>query len=369
MTRIAAVLWSGAIGGAETFTVELCRTMRTLGADPGVVFVARSGPLGARLEALGIPHTSLGLARGYHVARHSRTLAMSVQRLGHDGALLPRGGYLAAALRAGGYRGRVVAVVHDATLELQRKRLRHRILRPIDRAAGFWASDVDVAVSNFVLSRMQRQLRTGRLVRIYNGVDLDAFSGESEDTKTAADKAVTIASAGRLVEGKGIDVLLRAFARGPARDGARLRIAGDGPERAKLERLSTELGLNGSVEFVGWSVDMPAFWRAASVGTLPSDGCVESFGMSAVEAMACMKPVVVTANGALPEVVEDGVTGSVVPRSDVGALATALVELTRDAERRRLAGRLARARCEQAFDIRDCAASYLKLFEASEAGH
>lgn len=341
--------------------------MRTLGADAGIVFVARSGSLGARLDALGIPHTSLGLARGSYVTRHARALARSVQRLGPDGALLPRGGYLAAALRAGGYRGRVVAVVHDATLELQRNRLRHRIVRPIDRAFGFWASDVDVAVSDFVLSRMRRHLRTGRLVRIYNGVDLDAFSSRSEDA-APADGVVTIASAGRLVEGKGIDILLRAFARGPAKEGARLRIAGDGSERAKLEGLTAELGLNGLVEFIGWCTDMPSFWRTADIGTLPSDGCVESFGLAAVEAMACMKPVVVTANGALPELVDHDVTGSVVPRGDVEALANALIELTRDAERRRAAGRLARARCEQEFDIRQCAAAYLELFDDSSQG-
>lgn len=341
--------------------------MRALGADAGIVFIADSGTLGARLDALEIPHTSLGLMRGRHVTRTPRALARAVQRLGSDGALLPRGGYLAAALRAGGYRGRVVAVVHDATLELQRNSLRHRIVRPVDRAFGFWASDIDVAVSDFVLSHMQRQIRTGRLVRIYNGVDLEAFSSHSEDAATA-DGEVTIASAGRLVEGKGIDILLRAFARGPAKEGARLRIAGDGSERVRLEGLTTELGLNGSVEFVGWCADMPSFWRAASVGTLPSDACVESFGMAAVEAMACMKPVVATVNGALPELVEDGVTGSLVPRGDVAALANALVELTRDSERRRIAGCRARARCEKQFDIRQCAASYLELLGDSVRG-
>jgi glycosyltransferase involved in cell wall biosynthesis len=333
--------------------------MRALGADAGVVFVTGSEPLGGRLDAAGIQHTSLGLTRGYHVIRHSRALARSVRMLGPEGALLPRGGYLAAALRAGGYRGRIVAVIHDATLELRRIGLRHRVVRPIDRATGFWASDVDVAVSDFVLSHMRRHARTGRLVRIYNGVDLRTYTGNHRSTDQGP---VTIACAGRLVEGKGIDVLLRAFAQGAARDGARLRIAGDGPKRAMLESLASELGLSGAVEFTGWSFDMPSFWRTADVGTLPSDGCIESFGMAAIEAMACSRPVVVTANGALPELVEDGISGSVVPRGDVGALAEALVALTRDAESRRAAGRAGRARCEQKFDIRDCAASYLDLF-------
>ena len=363
MTRIAAVLWSGDIGGAETFTVDLCRAMRVLGADAGVVFVTRSGPLEDRLDAAGIPHTSLGLTRGYHVTHHPRALARSIRALGPHGALLPRRGYLAAALRAGGYRGRIVAVPHDATLELRGGSFRYRVVRPLDRAIGFWASDVDVAVSDFVLSHLRRQPRTGRLVRIYNGVDLHVYTGSPG---SADQQAVTIGCAGRLVEGKGIDVLLRAFAEGAAREGAQLRIAGDGPKRSMLESLASELGLNGSVEFTGWTFDMPSFWRGCDVAVLPSDGGIESFGMVAIEAMACARPVVVTANGALPELVEDGVTGSVVPRGDVGALADALVTLTQDPERRRTAGSAARARCEQRFDIRDCAASYLELFREGE---
>jgi glycosyltransferase involved in cell wall biosynthesis len=369
MTRIAAVLWSGDIGGAETFTADLCRTMRALGAGAGVVFVTRSEPLGARLDAAGIPHTSLGLTRGFHVTQHPRALAKSVRALGPDGALLTRRGYLAASLRAGGYRGRIVAVPHDATLELRGGNFRDRVVRPIDRAIGFWASDVDVAVSDFVLSHLRRQPRTGRLVRIYNGIDLDVYTGSPG---SAEHRAVTIGCAGRLIDGKGIDVLLRAFAEGAAREGARLRIAGDGPKRSTLESLASELGLNSSVEFTGWTFDMPSFWRGCDLAVLPSDGCIESFGMAAIEAMACARPVVVTANGALPELVDADVTGSIVPRGDVGALADALVALTRDPGRRRAAGSAARARCEQRFDIRDCAASYLSLFlddeQALESG-
>jgi glycosyltransferase involved in cell wall biosynthesis len=333
--------------------------MQGLGADTSVVFVTESEPLSTRLDAAGIAHTSLGLSRGSQVAFHPRALARSVRSLGPDGVLLPRGGYLAASLRIGGYHGRTVATVHDATLEI-RGSIRHRILRPIDRASGSWATDVDVAVSDFVLSQMQRQPRRGRLVRIYNGVDLDVYTGNPGSTSNG----VTIGSAGRLVKGKGTRVLLRAFADGAAREGARLRIAGEGPERSSLQALAAELGLNDSVEFMGWTADMPSFWRACDVAVLPSDGVIESFGMAAVEAMACARPVVATANGALPELVDDGVTGSVVPPGDAEALARALLTLTRDVDRRRAAGSAARARCERQFDIRDCASSYLELFRA-----
>jgi glycosyltransferase involved in cell wall biosynthesis len=319
-----------------------------------------------RLDVDGIPHTSLELGRGREVMHHPRALARAVQGLGPDGVLLMGGGYLAAALRIGGYRGRAVAVMHGATIELGPMTLRDRVVRPLDRATGFWATDVDVAVSDFALAQIRRRPRRGRLIRIYNGVDLKVYTGSSGSTDG---EAVTVAYGGRLIEGKGVDVLLRAFAAGAAREDVRLRIGGDGPARPMLERLAAELGLNRAVEFTGWTVDMPSFWRACDVAAMPSDRRIESFGMAAVEAMACAKPVVATENGALPELVDDGITGFIVPRSDVRALADSLVTLTRDADKRREAGSAARARCEQRFNIRDCAAAYLRLFQDTGDGH
>jgi glycosyltransferase involved in cell wall biosynthesis len=357
--RIAAVLWSGALGGAETFTVDLCRTMRFLGADVGVVFVTYSEPLGARVDAAGLPQASLDLHRGRQVTYHPRALAKLVRALGPDGVLLPGSGYLAAALRAGGYSAPIVAVVHDAVVGLGPVGLLDRIVRKIDHSTGRWATDIDVAVSDFALSHLRGQRHRRRLVRIYNAVDLHAYTS---DLAPPDRDEVIIASACRLVDGKGIDVLLRAFARGAASYGARLRIAGDGPMRPMLETLARDLGVQSAVEFTGSVLDMPSFWRGCDVAVQPSDTFIESFGMVSVEAMACGRPVVATANGALPEVVEDGVTGVVVPPGDVNALGDALVALSRDPARRRAAGAAARARCEEIFDIRDCASAYLSLF-------
>jgi glycosyltransferase involved in cell wall biosynthesis len=359
MTRIAAVLWSGQIGGAETFTADLCRTMQHLGAEPGVVFVTDSRPLGERLDATGIRHVSLRLGRGREVIRHPQRLATAVQALGPDGVVLASGGYLAATLRFGGYGGRIVVVAHDATVALAKLTLRDRLVRPIDRATGYWASDVDVAVSDFVLSHIRGQARRGRLVRIYNGVDLDVYTTAGSDGRS---KAFTIGYAGRLIDGKGVDVLLRAFAASARHGDARLRIGGDGPARPVLEDLAGKLGLDGAVDFAGWIADMPSFWRSCDVAVMPSDRCIESFGMAALEAMACGKPVVATRNGALPELVNDGVTGLVVPRGDADALSDALLSLFGAPDLREAAGRAARMRCEQHFDLRECATEYLDLF-------
>jgi glycosyltransferase involved in cell wall biosynthesis len=357
--RIAAVLWSGALGGAETFTVDLCRAMSALGVETSVVFVTSSKPLDVRLDAAGIPHTTLGLTRGKRVTLHPRRLARSVAALGADGALLPRAGYLTATLRLGGYRGRVVCVAHDAVFGLGPVSRIDRLVWNVDRASGFWASDVDVAVSDFALSHMRTQLHAPRLVRIYNGVDLDGYRSRPHSPRG---EATTIACAARLIEGKGIDVLLRAFSEGPAQAGMQLRIAGDGPTQAFLKELAQQLRLNGCVAFTGPTVDIEDFWGACDVAVQPSDTFIESFGMAAVEAMASARPVIATANGALLEVVEDGVTGSIVAPGDVPGLSKAIMALGQDSERRRALGAAGRVRCEQLFDIRETAASYLSLF-------
>src|SRR5205823_126785 len=133
-------------------------------------------PLDARLDAAGIPHASLGLRRGRAAMLRPRVLAERARSLGADGALVPRAGYLTAALRAGGYRGRVVATAHDAVYDLGPVGVVDRLAWRVDRVTGFWASDVDVAVSDFALAHMRRQLHARRLVRIYNGVDLGAYT-------------------------------------------------------------------------------------------------------------------------------------------------------------------------------------------------
>lgn len=113
-----------------------------------------------------------------------------------------------------------------------------------------------------------------------------------------------IGYSGRLETYKGVDVLLRAVARLPD---ARLRIAGDGPERTALSRLSAELGIADRVAFVGHlGADLPAFYRdldVLAVPSLPTPGWLEQFGRVVVEAMASGVPVVASRSGALPDVV------------------------------------------------------------------
>jgi glycosyltransferase involved in cell wall biosynthesis len=206
--------------------------------------------------------------------------------------------------------------------------------------------------------QIQRSPWPPRVEVIHNAVDVSRFDpGE----RRGGDAGPVFACAGRLVAGKGVGELIRAFAPVAAADGgAVLRVAGDGPERGQLEDLVRRLGLDGRVELLGVVDDMPGFWAGCDVSVTPST-LPESFGLAALEGMASAKPVVATAHGGIVEVVEDGVTGRLVTPGDVEALSAALRDYAADPELRRRHGRAGRERCEARFGMDGCAAAYVRL--------
>lgn len=156
-----------------------------------------------------------------------------------------------------------------------------------------------------------------RVLTHYNGVDLDRFRpGE------APSEPGLILHVGRLVEKKGTAVLLRAMADLPA---ARLVVIGDGPLRGALERQTGP-----RVRFLGAlpAEEVAAWMRRASVLAAPSltaaDGDAEGLPNVVVEAAASGLPVVATHHSGIPEAVDDGVSGFLVPEGDAAALAQGL---------------------------------------------
>ncbi|WP_205709084.1 glycosyltransferase [Kineococcus siccus] len=160
------------------------------------------------------------------------------------------------------------------------------------------------------------------------GVDLDAFSpGRSPARRRlglAPDRRVVF-TARRLVSRMGLDVLLAAWQSVERRPDDLLLIAGEGPEDTALAGIVEQAGLGESVRLLGRidEDDLVAHFRAADVCVMPSLA-LEGFGLTAVEALACGTPVVVTDVGGLPDVVRDLDPSLTVPPGDPGALAARL---------------------------------------------
>jgi glycosyltransferase involved in cell wall biosynthesis len=211
-------------------------------------------------------------------------------------------------------------------------------------------------------TRMMRASRARRVEVVENGIDLDRYTPAEPREGTGC----VFALASRLVPGKGLPELIDAFARVAAEGGpssVRLRIAGDGPMRAQIVELVERHDVAAATELAGVVSDMPSFWREADVAVMPSTA-PESFGMVALEAMASSRPVIATRNGGADDLVEDGVSGQLVPCGDVDALAAAMLAYASDPDLRRLHGNAGRARCEADFTMSRCAQRYTDLLAA-----
>lgn len=155
-----------------------------------------------------------------------------------------------------------------------------------------------------------------------NGVDLSEFSNDN-DTDLSDRDCKYIFAYGRLVPQKGFRDLLLAWKNVDAQ-GAKLLIAGDGPDRKSLIDLSERLGIEESVEFLGRlnRAVIGQRLRSACAFVLPS--VHEPFGLVILEAMAARVPVIATEVGGVPEFVKDGVTGTLVKHGDIPSLSTAM---------------------------------------------
>ncbi len=361
--RLALVLWNGNLGGAEILNVALADRMRQLGGNVTVVFVGTPWPLAERLSRLNIPYHSLGFKRGRDLLRYPRRYAAAAASIGPDGALLVERGFMGATLRAGGYRKSIVAVEHGAVLLDQRDpSSMHRLLRDLNRFAGARAVDAEIAVSDFMLTQMRLRPHAHRTCRIYNGIDPDIYLPQADDVSKQESTGIVVGFAGRLIPGKGTDHLVRAIDALGRHTPVKLLIAGEGPERPALESLVHMLGVGSKVEFLGIVNDLPAFWQGCDVAAIPSDAFIESFSMVTLEAMACGKAIVATYNGAIPELVIDGVTGTLVPSGDVKSLAHSLAVYAEQPGLRQDHGVAARKRAIEDFHIENCARAYLDLF-------
>lgn len=176
---------------------------------------------------------------------------------------------------------------------------------------------------------------------------------------------------GRLAEKKGIDQLLYAVDRLPAfEEPLSLRIVGTGKLEADLRATARELGVTDRVAFEGWvsSEDLRAWYAAADFVVVPSieteSGDTEGMPTVISEAFASGTPVVATGVGGIPDVVEDGHSGLVVPQRDPDRLAEAITRVVEDAELRQRLGTNAGDRAAD-LDWSECAATYVDLFRAA----
>jgi glycosyltransferase involved in cell wall biosynthesis len=245
-----------------------------------------------------------------------------------------------------------------------------RVALPLRRGLSrgkYSACDGVIAVSRAVARvLLEHGLPPRRLQLIHDGVpDRPVSAGGREALRQLGvpDDSPVIGNVAALTAHKDHATLLAAMPRVLAAvPAARLVVVGEGDLRGKLEAEARRLGLGGRCVFAGFRTDVDRLIPAFSLVCLTSR--TEGLGSSLLDAMCFGRPIVATGTGGIPEVVEHGRTGLLVPVGDPAALAGALTELLCCGERREELGRAGRARFERAFTAERMVERTLESYEA-----
>jgi glycosyltransferase involved in cell wall biosynthesis len=326
-------IWPPDLGGPATHGPDFAAFLRDRGHSVHVVTMGDSEP-----TERPVPVESVSRSRPFPV-RYTAVAAKGFQLARHADVVYATATYAASAVAAL-RRPLVVKLVSDPAYE---RAWRYGLYRDSLESFAHASDPRLVALRRLRTASLRRARRvvvpSRYLAEIASSWGLDRAHIEVlvnpapalGDVRAADLGDRTFVFVGRLTSQKALPVALRALA---AVDGAKLVIVGDGPERAYLEALTVELGLNGRVRFDG------ARTREEVLGTLAGARAAllssewENLPHAAVEALSVGTPVVSTAVGGVPEVVHDNENGLLVPAGDVDALATALRKLLDDDELR-----------------------------------
>jgi len=239
----------------------------------------------------------------------------------------------------------IIHTVHGFSFHDAESPARRLLFRTLERCAAHWCDGM-IFISKPLEEWAIREgigLHSARRI-IYSGIDADAF--RNADCQAVrhefglSSNQLVVGIISKLWQGKGHDILLRAWA--PIvknwNDGSPpvLLVTGEGPLEINLRALAEKLEISAQVIFTGFRTDIPNITAAIDVAVLPS--AFEGMGRVILEAMAAGKPVVATRVGGIPDLVEDGRNGLLVPANDASNLQAALTRILKDSALRQQLG-------------------------------
>ncbi|MDG1302430.1 MAG: glycosyltransferase family 4 protein, partial [Opitutae bacterium] len=205
-----------------------------------------------------------------------------------------------------------------------------------------------------------------KVFQMVNGINVERFDEKTVcEQAEAPQKQIKVIFTGRFVPQKGLDELLNAWGilhRDGKLNGALLQLVGEGPEEDSLRRMTRELEIGESVQFMGFRNDVPSLLKRASIFVLPSH--VEGNSNSILEAMAAGLPIVATDVGGTSMQVGEVAADWIVAAHDVPSISRCLGEMLVSDELRLKMGALMRSRIEDHFDIRVVAEGYRSAYSA-----
>jgi len=361
-TRVVYLAHAFMVGGAEEMVLNLVRHLPPK-FEPMVCCINQAGPIGEEIRHTGTPVAVLGLNPGlrrpWDVGGIRRYLRDTRPQIVHTFLLTASiYGRLAAILE------RVPIVIGTEVNIYERKRRRHVLAERLLMKR----TDCVVASARSVRDFYLRQVHAdpSKVEVIYNAVDF----AQAQPAKSKIDvrrelgvpaDALVAGVIARLTEQKGHRFLFDALAASPQLSRLHLLVVGGGELHDTLVRQADARRLSGRVHFLGPRRDLGDLLAAMDMFVMPS--LWEGLPLSMVLAMGAGLPVIATAVAGIPEVVEDGRTGLLVPPGDVAALASALTRLATDAPARERMGSAARAAVIPRFNVERYVESIVRLYD------
>ncbi len=363
------------LGGSGVVATELAMALARLGDEVHVISYA----MPSRLELVGpnldfhevvVPHYPLFDYPPYSLALATKMAEVArYQRLDllHVHYAVPNA--VSAVLArdiVGGNHLRVVTTLHGTDITLVGNDPNYLATTRY----GIERSDAVTTVSDSLREDTIRQLGIERPIEVIpNFIEPERFlaarGGPGARRWARGDEALLVHVSNFRPVKRVLDVM-RIFERIAQEVDCRLLLVGDGPDRALVEQRCRESNNCDRIQFTGNTAAIEEVLIGADLFLLPSE--TESFGLAALEAMSCEVPVIATAVGGLPEVVEDGVTGYLRPVGDIEAMASAALGLLRDPAKRRRFGKAARQQAVDRFSEAEIVELYRGLYRRALAG-
>ncbi len=347
-------------GGAEKVVVDLVRAT-TGRCEPAICCVKHSGALAQRLGT-NVRVFTLDTPEG-----NDFSVPWKLKRLvrEHGFELMHShlwGVFLESALAAKLAGVPLVHTVHGnyaAYGEGWQARTKLALRHGLERTVAGWHQrivTVSHSIRDYVVGTIG--ISAKHVETVHNGVEARAPAAVATATLRHGNTFITV---GRLAAVKNQAMMLRAFARVHAAwPAARLQLVGDGPDRADLQTLASELGVSSQVEFLGFRDDIGELLAAADVFLMSSR--YEGVSIAILEAMRAGLPTVGTRVGGIPETIEHEQSGLLVADDDEPAFAAAMLGLLQDAPRRAALGLAAARRQQEAFSLEAAAERYLQIY-------
>jgi glycosyltransferase involved in cell wall biosynthesis len=353
--KIAHVVDSMDVGGAETVVAQMCRLQREQGHDPCVYTISTLGLLGEQLRQEGFAvETHVGRDFIDSMRNFLRIFKASRPDVVHIHNPTPTV-YAAVPARLAGVPC-IVSTRHSLVAPP------HRVVAEIKYAVAARFCDWIVGICEATTSNIKgmHSIPARKIVRVYNGAVALRLVARSEQP---AKNGFTLVFVGRLEPVKNHVLLLNAFREAvAAMPELRLWMVGDGSERSMLERLAAELDIAGKVTFWGQQLDVAPYFSAADTFIMSSKS--EGLPISLLQAFSLGLPAIVNDVGGMAEVVRLAHAGIAAPAGDSAGMAQAILELAKsDALREQYSGNAHEA-FRSRFSLQTMVDEYMKLYRS-----